>query len=96
MVAVGIDLGTTFSCVGWWKDNRCESTSQMIKVIEQHLHMLDLLKKKELLVMEQKNQKSVNPENTVFDAKRLIGRDFNDVTLQSDLKNFPFKVIWKG
>ena len=37
----------------------------------------------------------MNPENTVFDAKRLIGRDFNDVTLQSDLKNFPFKVSGK-
>ena len=40
-----------------------------------------------------KNQASVNPENTVFDAKRLIGRDFNDVTLQSDLKNFLLKYL---
>ena len=43
-----------------------------------------------------KNQATINPENTVFDAKRLIGRGFNDKTVKKDMKHWPFKVIKKG
>ena len=92
MVAVGIDLGTTFSCVGWWKDNRCEiiANDQGNRTTPSYVCFND----KERIVGDgAKNQASLNPENTVFDAKRLIGRDFDDVTLQSDIKNFPFQVI---
>ena len=94
MVAIGIDLGTTYSCVGWWKDNRCEiiANDQGNRTTPSYVAFND----KERIVGDgAKNQSSMNPENTVFDAKRLIGRDYDDSTLQSDLKHFPFKVIGK-
>ena len=95
MVAVGIDLGTTFSCVGWWKDNRCEiiANDQGNRTTPSYVSFNS---DERIIGDGAKNQASVNPENTVFDAKRLIGRDFNDPTLQSDLKNFPFKVSEKN
>ena len=94
MVAIGIDLGTTYSCVGWWKDNRCEiiANDQGNRTTPSYVAFND----KERIVGDgAKNQSSMNPENTVFDAKRLIGRDYDDSTLQGDLKHFPFKVIGK-
>ena len=95
MVAIGIDLGTTYSCVGWWKDNRCEiiANDQGNRTTPSYVAFTD---KERIIGDGAKNQSSMNPENTVFDAKRLIGRDFNDTTLQSDLKHFPFKVKDKG
>jgi L1 cell adhesion molecule like protein len=92
MVAIGIDLGTTYSCVGWWKDNRCDiiANDQGNRTTPSYVAFTD---QERLIGDGAKNQASVNPENTVFDAKRLIGRDFNDITLQSDLKHFPFSVI---
>tara|TARA_Y100000817_G_C16862108_1_gene546251 strand:- start:1169 stop:3079 length:1911 start_codon:yes stop_codon:yes gene_type:complete len=95
MVAIGIDLGTTYSCVGWWKDNRCEiiANDQGNRTTPSYVTFTD----KERIIGEgAKNQSSINPENTVFDAKRLIGRDFDDATLQSDLKHFPFEVKSKN
>ena len=91
MVAIGIDLGTTYSCVGWWKDNRCEiiANDQGNRTTPSYVGFTD----KERLIGEgAKNQSSANPENTVFDAKRLIGRNFSESTLQSDIKQFPFNV----
>ena len=95
MVAIGIDLGTTYSCVGWWKDNRCEiiANDQGNRTTPSYVAFTD---KERIIGDGAKNQSSMNPENTVFDAKRLIGRDFNDTTLQSDLKHFPFEVKDKG
>ena len=95
MVAVGIDLGTTFSCVGWWKDNRCEiiANDQGNRTTPSYVSFNS---EERIIGDGAKNQASMNPENTVFDAKRLIGRDFCDPTLQSDLKNFPFKVTEKN
>ena len=95
MVAIGIDLGTTYSCVGWWKDNRCEiiANDQGNRTTPSYVAFTD---KERIIGDGAKNQSSMNPENTVFDAKRLIGRDFNDITLQSDLKHFPFEVKDKG
>ena len=95
MVAIGIDLGTTYSCVGWWKDNRCEiiANDQGNRTTPSYVAFTD---KERIIGDGAKNQSSMNPENTVFDAKRLIGRDFNDITLQSDLKHFPFVVKDKG
>ena len=91
MVAIGIDLGTTYSCVGWWKDNRCEiiANDQGNRTTPSYVSFTD---KERIIGDGAKNQSSINPENTVFDAKRLIGRDFDDPTLQSDLKHFPFEV----
>ena len=91
MVAIGIDLGTTFSCVGWWKDNRCEiiANDQGNRTTPSYVGFTDT----ERLIGEgAKNQSSMNPENTVFDAKRLIGRKFSESTIQSDIKHFPFNV----
>ena len=95
MVAIGIDLGTTYSCVGWWKDNRCEiiANDQGNRTTPSYVGFTN---DERIIGDAAKNQASVNPENTIFDAKRLIGRDFNDTTLQSELKHLPFNILEKN
>jgi heat shock protein 1/8 len=93
--AIGIDLGTTYSCVGVFRDDRIEiiANDQGNRTTPSFVAFTDT---ERLIGDAAKNQVAMNPVNTVFDAKRLIGRKFNDAEVQADLKHFPFKVIDKG
>ena len=94
MVAIGIDLGTTYSCVGYWKDNRCEiiANDQGNRTTPSFVAFTP---DERLIGDSAKNQSSSNPTNSVYDAKRLIGRDFNDSVVQGEIKLFPFNVTNK-
>jgi len=90
--AIGIDLGTTYSCVGWWHDNRCEiiANDQGNRTTPSYVAFTET---ERLIGDGAKNQCSMNPENTVYDAKRLIGRKMDDPIIQNEVNNFPFDVI---
>jgi len=94
-VAVGIDLGTTYSCVGVFRDDRIDviANDQGNRTTPSFVAFTDT---ERLIGDAAKNQVAMNPSNTVFDAKRLIGRKFADAEVQADMKHFPFKVIDKG
>lgn len=95
MVAVGIDLGTTYSCVGWWKDNRCEiiANDQGNRTTPSYVGFTET---ERLIGDGAKNQASMNPTNTIYEAKRLIGRNFDDPTIQQDQKTLSYQIIDKG
>lgn len=88
---IGIDLGTTYSCVGVWQNDKVEiiANDQGNRTTPSWVAFND----SEKLVGESaKNQYSMNIDNTVFDAKRLMGYKFSDPVLQKELKHLPYKV----
>jgi len=92
--AVGIDLGTTYSCVGVWQHERVEilPNDQGNRTTPSYVAFSE---EERLIGDAAKNQAAMNPSNTVFDAKRLIGRGIKDQTVQSDMRHWPFKVVGK-
>ncbi|KAJ5066892.1 mediator of RNA polymerase ii transcription subunit 37c-related [Anaeramoeba ignava] len=94
MSAIGIDLGTTYSCVGVFKNGRVEiiPNDQGNRTTPSYVAFTD---QERLVGDAAKSQVAMNPSNTVFDAKRLIGRKYSDQTVQGDMKLWPFSIIRK-
>ena len=90
--AIGIDLGTTYSCVGVWQNDRVEiiANDQGNRTTPSYVSFTD---EERLVGDAAKNSASSNPKNTVFDAKRLLGRKFDDSAVKADMKHWPFTVL---
>jgi heat shock protein 5 len=92
---IGIDLGTTYSCVGVYKHGKVEiiANDQGNRITPSYVAWTE--EGERLIGDSAKNQATINPENTVFDVKRLIGRKFSDKSVQADKKLFPYKIVSK-
>jgi endoplasmic reticulum chaperone BiP len=90
---IGIDLGTTYSCVGVFKNGRVEiiANDQGNRITPSYVAFLD--NNERLVGDAAKNQATINPEKTVFDVKRLIGRKYSDKSVQADKKLVPYNII---
>eukprot|EP00188_Purpureofilum_apyrenoidigerum_P002574 Plantae.Rhodophyta-Purpureofilum_apyrenoidigerum.ctg26436.p1 GENE.Plantae.Rhodophyta-Purpureofilum_apyrenoidigerum.ctg26436~~Plantae.Rhodophyta-Purpureofilum_apyrenoidigerum.ctg26436.p1 ORF type:complete len:659 (-),score=228.07 Plantae.Rhodophyta-Purpureofilum_apyrenoidigerum.ctg26436:96-2072(-) len=91
-IAVGIDLGTTYSCVGVMQNGQVEiiTNDQGNRITPSYVAFTE---EERLIGDAAKNQLAMNPTNTVFDVKRLIGRRFKESTVQNDMKLLPYKII---
>merc|ERR1740138_668776 len=92
---IGIDLGTTYSCVGVFKSGKVEiiANDQGNRITPSYVAWTN--EGDRLIGDSAKNQATINPENTVFDVKRLIGRKFNDKSVQADKKLVPYSIVNK-
>lgn len=92
--AIGIDLGTTYSCVGVWSNDHVEiiANDQGNRTTPSYVSFTD---EERLIGEASKSSAASNPLNTVFDAKRLIGQNFHDPKLQEDLKHLSYTVVEK-
>jgi heat shock protein 1/8 len=91
-VAIGIDLGTTYSCVGVFKNNAVEiiANSMGNRTTPSWVSFTDT---ERLVGDSAKNSASSNPLNTIYDSKRFIGRKFSDSVVQQEIKHLPYKIL---
>ncbi len=92
---IGIDLGTTYSCVGVWQNDRVEiiASDTGNRTVPSMVSFTDT---ERIIGDAAKSAAAAFPRSTVFDAKRMIGREFKDPHLQADMKHFPYDVIDDG
>ena len=93
--AIGIDLGTTYSCVGVWQNDHVEiiANDQGNRTMPSYV---SFTAEERLIGEASKSSAASNPTNTVFDAKRLIGKNFDDANVQKYMKHLSYNVIKQG